>query len=298
MRDSSVPGATPSVSAAPSGPYTRPRLAASASSIGRRSLPAAARDGRGGLGAEAGKLETAEAEHVSASEDHRALDDVLQLPDVPGPRIGAERGHGRSSTARIPLPTAREYRLAQYSARSGMSSVRSRSAGTRIGNTLRRKKRSLAEPPRETASSRFRLVAAITRASVRSVSLPPTRSNSRSWSTRSSATWTRRRQLPHLVEEDRPPGRQQKPAPPPLQRARERSSLVTQQLRGDEPLRQRGAELTLTSALASPAALTAWTVLASNSLLASAWHVISTVEPGRRCARPAPAPGEAPRTPR
>ena len=46
MRDSSVLGATPSVSAAPSGPYTRPRLAASASSIGRRPSRAAGGDER------------------------------------------------------------------------------------------------------------------------------------------------------------------------------------------------------------------------------------------------------------
>ena len=71
-----------------------------------------------------------------------------------------------------------------------MSSARSRSGGTRIGNTLSRKKRSERNLPSRTASSRSRFVAAITRASVRSVSLPPTRSNSRSCSTRSRATCT------------------------------------------------------------------------------------------------------------
>ena len=87
MRDSSVLGGMPSDSAAPSAPYTRPRLAARASSICWRSSAGPPRAARNGLGAEAGKLEIGEVEDAPASEDHRALDDVLQLADVAGPVI-------------------------------------------------------------------------------------------------------------------------------------------------------------------------------------------------------------------
>ena len=51
----------------------------------------------------------------------------------------------------------------------------------------------------------------------------------------------RRRQLPDLVEEDRAPGGQLEAAPPPFEGAREGPLLVAEQLRGDEPFRERGA---------------------------------------------------------
>jgi hypothetical protein len=47
---------------------------------------------RGG-GAEARQLEVGELEDVAAHQDHRALHDVLQLPDVAGPRVRDEPLH-------------------------------------------------------------------------------------------------------------------------------------------------------------------------------------------------------------
>ena len=132
----------------------------------------------------------------------------------------------------------RAYWLAQYSARSGMSSARSRSGGTRIGNTLSRKKRSERNLPSRTASSRFRLVAATTRASVRSVSLAAHALELALLQHAQEGDLDRRRQLADLVEEDRASGRQLEPAPPPFQGTREGPPLVAEQLRGDEPLRQ------------------------------------------------------------
>jgi hypothetical protein len=43
-----------------------------------------------GFGSEARKLEIRQAEDGASSEDHRALDDVLQLADVARPRVRAQ----------------------------------------------------------------------------------------------------------------------------------------------------------------------------------------------------------------
>ena len=118
-----------------------------------------------------------------------------------------------------------------------MSSVRSRSGGTRIGNTLRRNKQVGAELPlthrllqvpvggRDHARVRAqRLVAAD---ALELALLEHAQ----------ECDLDGRRQLAHLVEEDRASGRQLEPSFPPLQRARERAPLVAEQLGRDRALR-------------------------------------------------------------
>jgi len=71
--------------------------------------------------------------------------------------------------------------------RAGRSSGRARSGGISRWTTQRRKYRSARKRPAHTSRRRSRLVAATTRAVMASDSFPPTRSYSRSWSTRSSS---------------------------------------------------------------------------------------------------------------
>ena len=111
-----------------------------------------------------------------------------------------------------------------------MSSARSRSGGTWIGNTLSRKKRSERNLPSRTASSRFRLVAATTRASVRSVSMAAHALELALLQHAQEGDLDRRRQLADLVEEDRAAGGQLEAALAALQSAGEGSPLVAEQL--------------------------------------------------------------------
>ena len=122
-----------------------------------------------------------------------------------------------------------------------MSSARSRSGGTRIGNTLSRKKQVRAEPP---LADRFLQVPVGGRhhASVRPQRLAAAHALELALLEHAQeGDLDRRRQLAHLVEEDRAAGRQLEAALAPLQGAGEGSPLVAEQLRGDEPLRERGA---------------------------------------------------------
>ena len=85
-----------------------------------------------------------------------------------------------------------------------------------------------------------------------------------------------RRQLAHLVEEDRAAVGQLEAADAPLDRAGERALDVAEQLALDEP-RRDGAQLTLTSA-PLPAAAPAWMARAISSLPVPVSPVMSTVE--------------------
>ena len=298
MRDSSVLGGTPSASAAP--------LVAV--------HPAAARRQRlfdllalvGGTGAR-GRATARSRGWEARNRRGRARSRERGSPRArrrsaargccPGHGYAQSAAMADSSIPRIALPTLRAYWLAQYSARSGMSSARSRSGGTRIGNTLSRKKRSERNFPSRTASSRSRLVAATTRASVRSVSLPPTRSNSRSWSTRSSATWTgggssptsSRKIVPPAASSKRPRRRSRAPVKAPF--SWPNSSDAT------SPSGQRGAVDLDQGALrpGRPGVDRAGDELLAGPGLARDQHG----RVGRRHAtRPAPAPRAARRRPR
>src|SRR6267154_2627075 len=86
----------------------------------------------------------------------------------------------------ITLFMRRENCCVKCRTKSGISPWRSRKGGTRRGKTFKRKKRSDRNFCSLTIASRSRLVAAIKRASVRSVRELPSRSNSLSCSTRRS----------------------------------------------------------------------------------------------------------------
>ena len=84
-------------------------------------------------------------------------------------------------------------------------------------------------------------MAAISRTSTPIVRVPPTRSNSRSWSTRSSLICIDGGHLAHLVEEERAAVRQLEPALAVGDRAGEGAAHVAEQLALDDGLGQRRA---------------------------------------------------------
>ena len=142
-----------------------------------------------------------------------------------------------SSIARIGFPTLREYRLAQYSARIGMSSARSRSGGHADREDVEPEEEVGAEP---SLASRFLQVPVGGRhhARVRPQRLAAAHALELALlEDAQQGDLDRRRQLPDLVEEDRAPGGQLEAAPPPFQGAREGALLVPEQLRSDEPFR-------------------------------------------------------------
>jgi hypothetical protein len=76
------------------------------------------------------------------AEQDRALDHVLELAHVPRELEPGQRVHGVGGGAMPATRRPGRLCLATKSAKIGMSSRRSRSAGTRIRNTFSRKKRS------------------------------------------------------------------------------------------------------------------------------------------------------------
>ena len=97
--------------------------------------------------------------------------------------------------------------------KTGMSSRRSRSGGTRMGSTLRRKNRSSRKRPASTSARRSRLVAATTRTSTLRVWMPPTRSISRSCRARSSLPCAVQLRMPISSRKSVPPSaRSKRPA--------------------------------------------------------------------------------------
>ena len=79
-----------------------------------------------------------EQQRVAGRANHRALDDVLELAHVAGPGIALQRRHHRVGTCLIWRPSLRWRCWMKNQTSSGMSSRRSRSGGSRTGNTLRR----------------------------------------------------------------------------------------------------------------------------------------------------------------
>ena len=122
-----------------------------------------------------------------------------------------------------------------------MSSGRSRSGGTWIGITASRKYRSSRKCPFSISSSRFLLVAAITRTSTLIVRAEPSRSTSPSCSTRSTLACVFGAHVADFVEEDRAAVGLLELADLLLGGAGERPFLVAEQLRLDQLLGNRRA---------------------------------------------------------
>ena len=133
--------------------------------------------------------------------------DVAQLADVARPAVALEQRH--APRWRSQAGGARCVRLARACGREQpRQRARSRRAARAAAAStsempLSRKNRSCRKRPRATSASRSRLVAATKRTSIGRGRRPPTRSTSRSSSTRSSLTCERQRQLADLVEEHR-----------------------------------------------------------------------------------------------
>ena len=126
---------------------------------------------------------------TATGDQQRPLDDVLQLAHVARPVVLLHPlevlgRHGRY-VRKVERP--RDLRSTKCMTREGMSSRRRRSGGMRI-DTFRRYHRSSRKRPWRTICSRSRWVAAMTRTSTFTGSLPPTRSKRFSSSTRSSLT--------------------------------------------------------------------------------------------------------------
>jgi len=102
----------------------------------------------------------------------------------------------RSRMGRWGRPNSRANFWAKWRASMGMSPVLSLREGRKMGNALRRKKRSARNRPAATSFCRSRLLAAMTRTLMGISSPPPMRSISRSWRTRSIFDWSSRGSSP------------------------------------------------------------------------------------------------------
>ena len=161
-------------------------------------------------------------------------------------------------------PYSRANSAMKWSASSGMSSWRSRSGGTKIGITFRRKYRSSRKRPARISACRSLLVAASTRASTLIRVVPPTASMVCSCSTRSTLACVLRLMSPISSRKIVPPSatsnlpRRSATAPVNAPRTWPNSSLS---------MSSSGiaAQFTSTNALARRR-LSAWIVLATSSL--------------------------------
>src|SRR5438094_2713623 len=142
---------------------------------------------------------------VAIGQHQAALDDVLQLPHVARPampRQGAEKSWSKALNCLL-CALANIFR--KYSARSGISSALSRSGGIWTRTTETRKYKSSRKVPFCTISSRFRLVAQITRTSMGWETFEPSRSTLRSCSTRKSLACSGRGRSPISSRKSVPP---------------------------------------------------------------------------------------------
>ena len=205
--------------------------------------PAAPRRHRAG-GAPAGELQVGAGDLGATRQDERPLDDVLELADVARPGVarqsaataaGVEPAHRLAGAGGVLLHEV----LGQE---RDVAAARSRSGGSTDREDVQSVVEVLAEASRRAiCRSRSRWVAETTRTSTLTVSVPPTRSNSRSCRTRSSLTWTSsgrsptssRNSVPPSASSNRPSRRAIAPGEGPL--------LVAEQLGLEHARRQRRA---------------------------------------------------------
>ena len=174
---------------------------------------------------------------------------------------------------------------AKCAASAGMSRRRSRSGGSRMGNTLMRYQRSSRKVPGGTISSRKRWVAATMRTLTLMGCCPPTRSRVPSCSTRKQAHLGRQRQLADLVEKERAAVGALEPARARGHGAGEAAPLVPEQLGVDQAGRDGATVHPQHGAAAAPRALVDG---AGDDLLARAGLA-------QQAARARPCPPPAPR---
>ena len=227
-----------------------------------------------GLGGEFGV--DFEVEGGARREDDGAFQDVLQLADVAGPSISDQASHGLRADA-FDAPAGAAGELVDQEPdeeRDVLGAVAER--GERDGEDAEAIVEVFAEASsRATALSRSRLVAAMIRTSTWIGALPPTRSNSRSWRTRSSLAWvsrgsspiSSRKSVPPSASSKRPMRRAMAPVKAPF--SWPNSSLSTSPA-------GRAAQLTLISGLAVRR-LWEWIARAISSLPVPVSPLISTV---------------------
>ncbi len=183
--------------------------------------PELAGDGRGSSTPGGRRREMLGPEGPAAGDDRRVLDRVAQLADVARPGAGAEfveQLRGEPGVGGI----GEAGRRRKCSARAGMSSRRSRSGGTWIGKTLRRKYRSSRNWPAAMSSPSGRFVAASTRMSVGRGRESPTGVNDAVLDDPEQLHLEIGRDVAHLVEQHRPAAGQVEQPLPVLVRAGER----------------------------------------------------------------------------
>ena len=180
--------------------------------------------------------------HLRVADDDRALDGVLELADVARPVVAHQHVDRRRRDPLDVLPVL---------ARELLEEVVGEQQDVRLPLAQRRHEdREHVQPvveilaersPSAIAFSRSLLVAAISRTSARIVCVPPSRSNSRSCSTRSSLTCVARLSSPISSRNSVPPSASSKRPFFERVRAGERALLVAEELRLDQILRQRRA---------------------------------------------------------
>ena len=182
--------------------------------------------------------------HLLAAAGQRdgALHRVLELPDVAGPCVRHQRSRRRlrdRHDGAVPLGAELLEEVAAP-AEGCLPSAPAAAAGAPESRSAGRY-RSSRNVPSATMRSRSALVAAITRTSTFIVCDSPTRSNSRSCSTRSSLDLQRHAHRAHFVEEERAAMRLLDPPLARADRAGERAAHVAEQLGLEQRLRDRAA---------------------------------------------------------
>ena len=182
------------------------------------------------------------AERHRLLEHQAALEVVAQLADVARPRrprqARDERRRAEAGQARLARPRGR---AAASATSSGRSSGRSRSGGSTMRTTARRKNRSARKRPWFTSARRSRLVAAMTRTSTGRYALVP---DARTWrfsSTRSSFGCSSSGSSPISSRKMVPPAASSNAPRPARLRAGERALLVAEQLALEQVGRDRAA---------------------------------------------------------
>ena len=212
---------------------------------------------------------------LAVAKDRGAVDHGGQFADVARPGVGRQQrqilGRGRDRSE----PESRGRPLGEVQGRPAMSSRRSRSGGSTMGNTAIRYHKSSRNRPWATIAARSRFVAATIRTLTLIGFSPADALHPAVLQDAQHPHLGRRRQFADLVEEQRAAVGPLEPAPPGLDRAGERAPLMTEQLRVDQ-LRRNRAAVDPIERPAVPRDERLWIVRAINSLPVPVSPKIST----------------------